>query len=420
MIRLAGTALAICSLVGASAAKIATAQSISVPLISQEQAAQYGLQRAWVTQVPLDRARSKITHINLQSGLLLVVTSEGMLYVINPETGQINWSFQVGQPKMLALSAGANDTHVAVANTTRLFVLDRNTGNVVMDREVTGTPQQGPVLIAKKVLLPLVRGRLEAYPLPLDDNTKPENVLSPDYYQSAGRMFGSPAVSDTEIVWSGDLDQINAHLFGEHEADLNILVPDGVSNAPAMFYPQIYLGTRNGYLIAFDYDHLKEIWRFSTGSPILQRPIAIGPVVFTLPEDGGMYAVDPKSGNQQWFAADPVQFVAASPTRIYARDQFGRLIALDLKTGNRAAVMPLPRSLKALTNNHTDRLVLFTDEGLIQSLHERALPQPIIYLPPKPEAPKKGAGGGSKTETAPAGAAAAPAANAMPAAAANG
>ena len=417
MIRFVGVALAVVSLVAASASKTAVAQSMNVPLISQEQAAQYGLQRAWVTQVPLDRARSKITHINLQSGLLLVTTSEGMLYVINPETGQINWSFQVGQPKMLALSAAANDAFVAVANTARLFVLDRNTGTVVMDREATGTPQQGPVLTAKKVLLPLVRGRLESYPLPVDDSTKPENVLEPNYYQTAGRMLGRPVASDTEVTWAGDLDQINAHLFGEHEADLNTLVPDGVSTSPAMFYPQIYLGTKNGYLLAFDYDHLNEIWRFSVGSPILHRPIAIGPAVFALAEDGGMFAVDPKRGNQQWFAPDPAQFVAASPTRIYALDQFGRLIALDSKTGARAAVLALPRSLKALTNDQTDRLFLYTDDGLIQGLHERAQTQPVIYAPPKPEAPKKGAAGGAKPE---AGAAAVPAGNVLPSAKANG
>jgi len=53
-------------------------------------------------KVPLDRARSKITHIKLQAGLLLVVTSEHMLYVIDPESGQIQWSFLIGDRKLMS------------------------------------------------------------------------------------------------------------------------------------------------------------------------------------------------------------------------------------------------------------------------------------------------------------------------------
>jgi outer membrane protein assembly factor BamB len=411
MIRSLGIALTLGSFIFLSALNSIAAQSINVPLISQEQAQQIGLQRAWITQVPLDRARSKITHIKLQSGLLLVVTSERMLYVIDPESGQIQWSFLIGDRRLVALPAAANATHVAVANTGRVFVLDRNTGDVVMDRELTGTPQWGPVFTAKEVFLPLVKGPLEGYPLPLDENTKPEKILSPDYLPTAGRLAGDPVATDAELIWAGDLDQINAHLFGEHAAELNHLVHEGVTTGPAIFAPQVYLGTQLGYLIAYDAERLTEAWRFSTGSPIRLRPIAIGSAVFVLPEDGGMFALEPKTGEMLWFAPDPIQFVAASPQRVYTLDKFGRLTILDAKTGARAATFRLPESIKGLTNNQSDRLVLYTDQGLIQSLHETALTQPHLFLPPKPEPSKKGPGSSPKP-------AAEPAADAAPAGAA--
>src|SRR5262245_24969806 len=109
----------------AMAAKSLSAQSLEVPLVPQTVAEHAGLKRAWFAQVPLDQARSKITHVTLQAGALLVVTDESMLHVLDPETGLRQWSFAAGERKMIALSAGANKDYVAVADTVQLFVLDR-------------------------------------------------------------------------------------------------------------------------------------------------------------------------------------------------------------------------------------------------------------------------------------------------------
>src|SRR5262245_18868406 len=61
----------------------APAQWDWVPLIFQEQAEQVGLKRAWYSQIPLYQARSKVTHLTFQSGLLLAVTDQNMLHVVD-------------------------------------------------------------------------------------------------------------------------------------------------------------------------------------------------------------------------------------------------------------------------------------------------------------------------------------------------
>ncbi|HEY2828248.1 MAG TPA: PQQ-binding-like beta-propeller repeat protein [Pirellulales bacterium] len=419
MNRSLGIALIVCSFFVSSSAKPAAAQSMTIPLISQERAQQIGLQRAWVTQVPLDRARSKIIHIKFQAGLLLVVTSENMLYVIDPESGQTLWSFLIGDRKLLALSPTADATHIAVANTTRLFVMDRATGSIVMDREVTGTPDRGPVLTAAQVALPIVKGPMEVYPLPIDDRTKPENVLSARYYASAGRLAGDPVASDDLLVWAGDLNRISAHLFGARESDFSKLVPERFSTGPTLFPPKayvsadfpqrVYVGTELGYVIAYDAQTFAELWRYSAGSPILRRPIALPNAVLVLPEDGGLVAVNPKSGELIWSAPDPVQFVSASPKCIYTLDQFGRLNILDANSGARASTFQLPHSLKLLVNDQNDRLILYTDQGLIQTLHEPALAQPHSNFPPLPASSKKPGATTQPAEAPPAARAAAPA-----------
>ncbi len=277
----------------------------------------------------------------------MVVTSENTLYVVDPESGQIQWSFQVGDRKLEAYSPSANATHVAVASTARLYLLNRATGDVAMDRAVTGTPERGPVLLAQKVFLPLVKGPLETYPrddyVVLDQLNLEKNTLTPAMFPSAGRMFGPPATFDNLLVWSGDLNQLNAHLFTDHPVDFSIIIPEGVSTAPALFGNTVCIGTEAGYAIAFDTQHFNEIWRFATGSPIHRRPIVTNSAVYVLPEDGGMYALDPISGEMLWFAPDPIQFVAASPKRFYAIDDFHRLIMLNPKTGQRQARSPCRR-----------------------------------------------------------------------------
>ncbi len=51
----------------------------------------------------------------------------------------------------------------------------------------------------------------------------------------------------------------------------------------------------------------------------------------------------------------------------------------------------MPPTIKLLNNDYDDRLVMYTDQGFVQTLHEPALAQPVINAPPKPEPTKKGA-----------------------------
>lgn len=453
----------------------ATAQHTDIPLISQEFAQQIGLKRAWVAQVPLDRARSKITHIKLQAGLLLVVTSENMLYTMDAESGKILWSFHINDRNLLALSPAANATNVAVATTGKLFVLNRNTGDLVFDRRVAGTSECGPVMTAHKIIVPLVKGLLESYPngdVPMERLTSAINVINdakyvsearaddngtygigiagapprvgqapvtyntygrasdtkttyadgvpyarvmaedrfliPNFYESAGRLEGAPATFDDLLVWAGDTNRIMAHIFG-HKPTPSLLVPDGVSTGPTIFpsptadSANIFLGTMRGYLIGydltFDKDDFREMWQFAAGSPIRIRPIATDAAVYTLPEDGGMYALKRSSGEKLWFVPDTVQFIAASAVRLYTLDQFGAFSMLNPKSGARLMEVQLPRVLKMLTNDQNDRIVMYTDTGLIQCLHEPALVQPRLNLPPKPPE-KKAPGAAPKTTPA--------------------
>ena len=149
--------------------------------------------------------------------------------------------------------------------------------------------------------------------------------------------------------------------------------------------PYLYLGSTDGFLYAVHEAKGDRPWEFSAGSAIRHPAIALKDVVYVFPEDGGVFSVASETGEEHWFAPRPRSFMAASPTRVYTRDDRGSMIVLDAKTGATVDSLPLDPRFLTYHNVHNDRIYLFTPSGLIQCLHERALPEPIVYLPPKPK-----------------------------------
>ncbi len=389
------------------------AQWDPISLLPRTEAEAHGLTRAWYTQVPLDPARSKVTYVTLQAGLLMVVTNDAMLHVIDAETGLLRWSFEASKRSSQTLAASANDKYVAVVSGTMLFVLDRGAGSLYFKREVTGVPDQGPTVTANHVAVPNTLGPIEVYPL----NVEPEKILYPQYLECPGRIVGRPVVLGDALAWTTDQDKLRGHQFAELGVDFTDAVMGGVSTAAAVFPPYAFVGTRSGYVYAYDAVRSAPVWEFTSPSAIRRKPVALGTALYAMIEDGGMYSIDPKNGNQLWFSPDPKYFISASPDRIYTLDRYGSMAIIDAKTGAHTSSMKIPSSLKPLVNDQSDRLFFFTDDGLIQCLHELNRTTPISYTPPPPKAKEplkkpaaKPAAEGAAPAEAPAGGAAAAAA----------
>ncbi len=237
------------------------------------------------------------------------------------------------------------------------------------------------MLSEDRVAVPLVLGPIEVYPL----NIPAEKVLYPQYMASGGRVIGYPVAYGETFVWATDTSRLRGHQFAETGIDFSVRVPGGTSTGVEVFPPYLYVGTESGFVFAYDALRGRDAWEFAAGSPIRRRPITNGAAVYILPMDGGMFSLRPDTGQQQWFAPDPARFVSATPDRVYSIDRYGWLVINDAKTGARLDAMQIPRELKSLANDQTDRLVLYTDDGLIQCLHEAQHEAPLIYAPPIPK-----------------------------------
>ena len=86
------------------------------------------------------------------------------------------------------------------------------------------------------------------------------------------------------------------------------------SVAPSTFsHRQLYMSSTDGYTYAVHEVSGNQVWRFSTGEPILTSPMPIGDEVFIATDRAGMYCVAADTGTE---AVAPVAAAVTSASRV--------------------------------------------------------------------------------------------------------
>jgi outer membrane protein assembly factor BamB len=338
-------------------------------------AGRYGLTTDWATHIHLDRTRDRVTSITQHSGMLFAQTERGTLHAIDAETGQTAWYTRVGERDYPSLAATADGKNVAVVNGGHLYVLSLATGEPVWETEIRGAPAAPAAMGHDHIYVPLVDGTLVAYELS-------ESRKSAWRYAGAGRPDATPLVTNKSVLWTTTRGMV----FGSRATELDILfrfeTGGPVLCTPAYRPPLVYVASMDRYVYAIDESTALVKWRFSAGAPLGQSPVVIEDDLFTITDAGGMYSLDAETGAENWWTQDVTQFLAASPTRVYAADAFGRMLILNSQTGTRLATLNTVFLPLKVTNIETDRLYLGTDTGILQCVRETALVEPAHHRLP--------------------------------------
>jgi outer membrane protein assembly factor BamB len=394
-------------------------------LISETTAARYGLTRPWFTQVHHDRDLGKLQSLVLHDGTLYAQTNKGLIQAIDAETGQPLWERQVGKPIHPTMTPGTGRDFLAVVNGSRLYVLNRYNGDLLLERELSGSPGGGPALSDQWVYVPLRTGLIVAYRLapPVDpakeskgkqEETIEKRVLSeserrekialnqdpipPLICQSFGRVEVQPLVirenaAEEYVVWPTDRGFLNFgridRLENKHlSLQFRLETGAAIVGRPAYLPPDpktpgdsglIFAASRDGFVYAVQESDSQLLWRFSVGEPVVESPAAIEDRVYVSAQLGGMHCLAAKTKQELWFVHDAAQFVAAGKGRVYVSDRMGRLLVLNAINGARLDVIPAESSTLKLLNTETDRIYLADKGGLIQCLHEVELAEPIRH-----------------------------------------
>ena len=394
---------------------------ISEPL-STSFTEQHGLTSAWFTQLQIDPARGQFKDMILDRGTLFTVSDQSMVSAIDASTGQTRWSVQVGARARPTLRPGPSRRFVAVINGSDLFVLNRANGRLLWKTQLETVPGAGPAVSHWRVYVPLINGRVVCYRMqPTEESEKAmaasgavaasqgsteipglellrlkPNIQPPLFIASPGKAIVPPVVvqgfEEEEVFWSTDQGYLccgRMDLKDERTFQLRYrLKTDGpVTTQPACIPPDanvlpdsglVVAASRDGYLYGINARAGVQLWRFSTGDPIVESPTILGHYAFVANSLGGLHCVDAKSGEQVWWTPGVTRFLAASKDRIYATDRYGTLLVLSAKTGARLDAIDMHTLPLKLTNSQTDRLFVASNTGMLQCLHEPALVQPLV------------------------------------------
>ncbi len=403
------------TLASESAARAADAKDLLFP---QQVAERHGLTRAWYAQVPVANGRSRVNFIVQDEGLLLVQTSSAMVYAFDTESGHLAWSAEVGDARLPSQRPGANgrpadlkdnrseidkllghesdksdkalsernDKVVAVVNGSALYLLNRADGSAYVDPKnnvewkvgLRGAPSSGPLVTDNMVIVPNVDGQLECYPTY-------DSKVSPLFMASSGLDETPPIAVGERIAWASARGVVHITQPKSINVRYRVETTGPITAAATSHDPVVFAGSVDGYLYAINSTTGDVLWKQTVGSAIRQPPVPIRTAVFAVLEDGGLFRGAMSDGHQQWINPAPKFFLAASPTKIYAADEFGHLLVLNAKTGATIDSMAMPSLCLPMANEQTDRIYLTSESGLIQCLHETQLEKPENYLPPKPE-----------------------------------
>ena len=316
---LAGVLVAFAALNGRATAQIS-------PLVSESAAQRHGLVRRWFVQINADRSAGGITYISQQSGLLLIQAGQATLSALDPETGRTLWTTEVGRRDRLSLAPSASATYVATMNGSILFLLDRVDGKVKWSQHVGGVPGAGPALTDTHVFVPMVNGLVEAYAL---DAPKQR----PWIYKSAGRVLIQPMVTPGHVSWTTDRGYFYVADTTEVAIRFRLEATNAIEARPAYWWPYVYACSLDGNVYAVNESSGRFEWKFPAGSPISQPPVAINGKVYVVGDDSIMYCLDGKTPPIGLERCGAGQFVAVTPTRVYAVDDLGSLVALEPTSG---------------------------------------------------------------------------------------
>ncbi len=360
----------------ATTAAIAVAQTRPGRIISQQLARQHGLERAWVTRVQLDSSRGRIANVSLYGDMLLVQSTRGLVHALHAESGRTLWTSRVGRRDYPSTRPAANGQFVALTNGSTLYVLDRATGLPKWDTRLGGSPSAGPSVGSNWVCVPLSNGIVEAHHLTDRDH---ERLI----HAAAGIPETSPLATAESVICATTSGWIYSCVPNTMTARFRVETKRGIRAPLSYADPNVIAASRDGHVYAFHETEGDQVWRFSAGTAISNQPVVIGDAVYIIPEFGGMFQLSAQFGVERWWAPGIFQFIAASPSRIYAADGLGRTVVLDIKTGARLDFLPTGHLPVKMTNMQTDRIYLGTDDGIIQCLHEIELPAPVRHnMPP--------------------------------------
>ena len=302
---------------------------------------------------------------------LYAQSTEGILYTIDGETGEIRWQVPIGRADYPNMLPAANDDYAAVVNGSTLHIVSLADGKLAWTKRLPTAPSNSPVVTDTHVFVPLHGGMLDGYSLDEEVSKIPLRT------RSLGSTQAKPVLTGNSITWPTDrgflysADKESGKVRFRMEARSNL-----VSNAAFLAPNRIFVGSIEGYLFCVNEKAGGMLWQFSSGESLASAPFASGDSVYAMTSRGSLFAVNSQNGIQRWQTSGIRQIVSASEDYLHCVGDRDQLVMLDRKSGGMVSTTSFGG--RVITNTVSDRIYVVTDSGQLVCLRQQNQQWPSI------------------------------------------
>jgi outer membrane protein assembly factor BamB len=319
--------------------------------------------------------------------LIYIVTlaSNGILEVIDAETGLVYWKTEFGDTRLEMFGPGVSDDYIVVTNGNHLYAFDLLNGGMINSRSLPFTPTGSPSIAGTKAVIPSIDGRLMAYDI-VDPKKFPVVLRS----GNENRLGVTHSIDRNFISWPTGSKLFIAKAEGP-KLWTSISMSEAVSNTAAATPNGFVFSGREGTIVHCNVERNDSIlWKTRLALPVSQSPIVNQDVVLIATDNGMLYGFDLQTGVEIW--DKPIsninRLVGISKEHAYAINSSNQLVTIQLSNGQErfrtSSVVP-----NAIPNAKNDRLYFVTSQGQLTCLREPEAIYPTFVTSLTPSADDK-------------------------------
>jgi len=229
-------------------------------------------------------------------GQLIVGGYDNVLYSLNPENGQLNWSFEGAEGRYVGGALAAGDLIFAPSADHRLYALNLNGTLAWATPFETGEPiWAAPSADENCDCVYLASMDHKVYALEAQSG----NLL----WQTddlGGAIVSAPAISADHNLYVGTFANELVALNAKNGRELwRIATENWIWGSPAVAGDRLYFGDLDGKFYAVDRLTGQSQWQIQPGSAIVGTPLVTNEGIFFTTEEGSLVSVNPE-GAIRW------------------------------------------------------------------------------------------------------------------------
>lgn len=348
-------------------------------LPDEEVLARHNLQRRWHTQVPILKVRERITYLKVQDGLLFASSDQGMVHVLEAESGRLLWSATAGELGTAIYQPSATKQFVYVVGGEVVKQFDRGNGRLNWSKVVQSGISSGVVSNDEFLYVPTVDQRLNAIGL-TDDYRRTFTKHPVVWYYFVGAPIDNPPIllKDRVIVAARD-GKVYAMALDQRIVLYRYYTDSQLAAPLANWDDSLYISCVDSSIYCVNLSSGLTKWRYVTGYPISKAAIPFANDVFVVSDGAGMFCIDNNTGKPRWLNDRVVTILAASEKHVYGVDRDHNGLVIDRKDGNTIGVAAIRGFTLNAENRFNDRIYMGTQDGLIVCVAEKGSDKPYIH-----------------------------------------